>query len=70
MTRAAAILSGIALLILFAYGQIWLFSLIDRSMDQVDQRLVMRDAKTGSVVYFCNSPKPKKLAKKSLTSKE
>lgn len=68
MTRTAAILSGITLLILFAYGQLFLFSLIDRSMDQAGNRMVLRDAKTGSAIYFCNSPK--KVAKKSLTSKE
>lgn len=58
MTRTAAILSGITLLILFAYGQLFLFQLIDRSMDQAGNRMVMRDAK-GSVVYQCYSP-PKK----------
>ena len=54
------ILICVATLILFAYGQLFLFSLIDRSMDQSGQRIVMRDAKTGSVVYFCNSTKPKR----------
>lgn len=55
MTRTAAILAGITLLILFAYGQLWLFSLIDRSMDQTGNRMVMRDTK-GAIIYQCYSP--------------
>lgn len=52
MTRA--ILIGVMILLLFAHLQLWLFGLVDRTMERVEQRanLAMQDTKT-KWMYQC-----------------
>lgn len=54
MTRVTAILIGIAILLLFAHLQLWLFGQIDRAMERAETRrsITMQDAKT-KWMYRC-----------------
>ena len=56
MTLRTFILAAIAVLLAFATFNMWLFSLIDRSITAVEQRIVLRDAKTGSLLLNCTVP--------------
>jgi len=64
MTSRTAVLLAIAVVLAFLAVNLHVFSLIDRSTAKMESRVVLRDAKSGGVIYNCFTQKPTRKARK------